>query len=293
MQTLSLIHTEPRSHSLFRNPLPPLPPLVALRRLGTLLAVAFLAGCATSGGQKVEAQNPQDPWEPFNRTMYQFNQDFDQAVLKPAAQGYRNLAPGPVRQGVGNFFDNLYDITVLVNDCLQLKGERATNTAGRLIFNTTFGLLGVIDIATPAGLPAHEEDFGQTLGYWGVESGPYLVLPFFGPSSARDGIGLIGDVYTDPVRYVEDDWAKWSLIALRTVDRRATLLRAGRVVEEAALDPYSFVRDSYLQRRRYLIHDGAPPTPEFDELDRLDALDAEFDKQNPPPDRAPAGAPDR
>ena len=232
------------------------------------LLAALVTGCASTPDAP-----PGDPLESFNRSVYEFNDAADRAILKPTAEGYREVTPKPVRRGVRNFFDNLDDVTVLVNEVLQLKPERAAGTFSRLVWNSTLGLAGLIDVATPMDLPKHEEDFGQTLGYWGVDSGPYLVLPFLGPSTVRDGTGLLVDYRTDPVRYVDDETTRWSLRGLRVLDRRAELLRAGRLLDEAALDPYSFLRDSYLQRRNYLIHDGNPPLEDLDALDPLEQLE--------------------
>lgn len=229
-----------------------------------------MTGCASTPDAP-----PGDPLESFNRSVYEFNDAADRAILKPTAEGYQKVTPKPVRRGVRNFFDHLDDVTVLVNEMLQLKPERAAGTFSRLVWNSTLGLAGLIDVASSMDLPKHEEDFGQTLGYWGVDSGPYLVLPFLGPSTVRDGTGLLVDYRTDPVRYVDDETTRWSLRGLRVLDRRAELLRAGRVLDEAALDPYSFLRDSYLQRRNYLIHDGNPPLEDLDALDPLEQLEDE------------------
>ena len=251
-----------------------------------LLFAVLAAGCASTAGPPPEAEEataaedtevPGDPLEEFNRSIYRFNDAADRALMKPLAQGYQKVTPRLVRKGVSNFFDNLGDVTVLVNDLLQLKPHRAAVTFSRLGWNSTVGLAGLVDVATPMGLTKHDEDFGQTLGYWGVDSGPYLVLPFLGPSTVRDGSGLFVDYHTDPVRHIDDETARWSAVALRTIDRRARLLRAGRVLDEAALDPYSFLRDSYLQRRQYLIHDGNPPVEDIDDLDPLE----QFERQQP------------
>lgn len=241
-----------------------------------LLLTALATGCASTAGPppgETDAVTPGDPLERFNRSVYRFNDAADRALMKPLAEGYQKVTPRPVRKGVGNFFSNLDDVTVLVNDILQFKPERAATTFSRLVWNSTVGLAGLIDVATPMDLPKHQEDFGQTLGYWGVDPGPYLVLPFLGPSTVRDGSGLVVDYYTDPVYYIEDDTARWSAVALRTVDRRAGLLRAGQILDDAALDPYAFLRDSYLQRRQHLIHDGNPPLEDMDTLDPLEQFE--------------------
>ena len=216
---------------------------------------AALGGCATIP----TPTNPQDPLEPINRAVYTFNDHLDNLFLKPAAEAYRGVFPPIVRTGVGNFFSNLNDVTVAVNDLLQGKVTHAASDVGRVAINSTVGLLGVIDVATKAGLPRHDEDFGQTMGYWGMEPGPYLMLPLFGPSDFRDGLARIVDYQTDPVTYVDPSHDRNILWGVRVVNRRAQLLGASRILEAAALDPYEFVRDAYLQQRRNLVYDGNPP----------------------------------
>lgn len=223
-----------------------------------ILIATLVSGCATTG-------DPQDPLEGFNRGVYKFNDALDKAVIKPVAQGYDAVVPQPVQNGVANFFSNLNDVVVVLNDFLQLKIAQGTGDAGRLLINSTIGILGFIDVGSGIGLPKHEEDFGQTLGYWGLAPGAYVVLPFFGPSTARDTAGLVVDIVTDPVFYVEDDTIRGSLYAIRTISRRDQLLQAEKVLDAAALDPYQFVREAYLQRRRSLVHDGNPPKEDFDE----------------------------
>ncbi|SCZ50586.1 MlaA family lipoprotein [Thiohalomonas denitrificans] len=222
----------------------------------------LLAGAA--GAQEAWPEEPNDPLEGFNRAVYRFNDAFDQALLKPVAQTYQDVLPRPVNRGISNFFGNLDDVVTLVNNLLQFKFKQAVSDAGRITFNTTVGLGGLIDVATPMDFLKHNEDFGQTLGYWGVGSGPYLVLPFLGPSTLRDGFGRIPDGYAYPAYHLGDDTTRWSLIGLEAVDTRAGLLRASRVLDQAALDPYGFMRDSYLQRRQSLIHDGSPPMTDSD-----------------------------
>lgn len=238
------------------------------RMAGTVLlgVVAALGGCATVEPSR---QSDRDPWQGVNRVIYDFNDAVDRAITKPLAQGYRAVTPLPVDMGITNFFNNLADVRSAVNNLLQLKPGRAASDVGRVLVNSTIGVAGLFDVASSWNLPRYNEDFGQTLGYWGVASGPYMVLPLFGPSSVRDTVGLVGDWYADPLTYSNDGSVAWGLKALRLVDRRADLLAASRVLEQAALDPYAFVRDAYLQRRLSDIHDGNPPQP-ADEADADD-----------------------
>lgn len=217
-------------------------------------AAIGLAGCATGPDA-----DPHDPLEPYNRATDSFNQLLDRALLKPLAQGYNAVTPAPVNKGVTNFFNNLSDIRSAINNLLQFKIGRAFSDVGRVAINSTVGILGLMDVASNMDMPRYNEDFGQTLGVWGMGSGPYIVLPLFGPSSGRDGVGLVVDWFADPVNYIEDDTVRWSLNGLDIIDTRADLLNASRVVDQAALDPYAFVRDAYLQRRENLVHDGNPP----------------------------------
>ena len=222
-------------------------------------ALAFLAGgCATNG-------DPRDPLEPMNRAIYHFNDGVDHLLIKPAAELYTGrMIPEFVRTGLRNFFSNINDVIVAVNDLLQGKFEDASNDVGRIVINSTAGILGFRDVAADAGLPKRQEDFGQTLGVWGFGDGPYIVLPILGPSSVRDTVGWVGDIYTWPITYVEPHSTRNTLVAIRFVGIRADLLAASTVLEAAALDPYTFVRDAYLQRRRNLVYDGRPPPDEQD-----------------------------
>ncbi|WIM06967.1 MAG: VacJ family lipoprotein [Candidatus Nitricoxidivorans perseverans] len=222
------------------------------RIIVTLAAAMLLGGCATSGNQK-------DPIEGFNRAMFAFNEGLDTAIIKPVSKGYDAALPSPVKTGVTNFFGNIADVFIAVNNLLQGKPAEAASDAGRFLINSTVGILGLIDVATEAGLEKHEEDFGQTFGRWGADPGAYVVVPFFGPRNVRDTAGLVLDVMADPVADVGHIPTRNTLLALRIVSDRATLLPADKVIEEAALDKYSYVRDGYLQRRRSLIHDGNPP----------------------------------
>lgn len=217
-----------------------------------LLALS-LAGCAVNG-------DPRDPLEPMNRAIHIFNEGFDRALLKPVAQAYDTLMPGFAQTGVRNFFSNLDDVTVLANDILQFKMEQGSRDFMRLAINSSFGLFGLLDIAAEMGLQKHNEDFGQTLGRWGVGAGPYLVLPFLGPNDFRDTAGFLVDTgYGDLVRNHDDVSARNPALVLRVVSRRADLLDAKRAIDAAALDEYEFSRDLYLERRKSLVYDGKPP----------------------------------
>jgi phospholipid-binding lipoprotein MlaA len=211
-------------------------------------AAVLLSGCAT-------ATNPKDPFEKFNRAMFSFNDAVDRTALKPTATVYRNYTPDFVQTGVGNFFGNLSDLWSSVNNFAQLKGQDGLNDFTRFAVNSTLGLAGVLDIATPAGLRKHNEDLGQTLGYWGVPSGPYLMLPILGASTVRDTIALPGDFWGDPWDHVNDIPWRNSGILLRAVDQRASVLDASNLLEDAALDRYEFIRDGYLQRRNSKVLD--------------------------------------
>lgn len=243
-----------------------------LRRclLAVPLAITLLGlgACATTrspdanpaGVDVSEPDEARDPFEGFNRAMYTFNTKLDTYVLKPVAKGYRAVVPTPARQGVSNFFANLREPMVMVNDALQGKFSHAASDLGRFLTNSTLGVLGLFDVASRMGLEKRNEDFGQTLAVWGVAEGPYLVLPFLGPSGIRDGVGLVGDFYAYPPTYMEETSTAWKLFVLGTVDTRVRYLDTGDILYQAAGDdPYIFVREAYRQRRRNLIHDGAPP----------------------------------
>jgi len=232
-----------------------------LRPLSLALALG-LGGCATSS----EFPDPRDPLEGFNRAMYSFNEKVDQHIAKPLAEGYREIAPEPLDRGISNFFGNLEDVGSAVNNLLQFKLQRTVSDVGRVLVNSTIGLAGLLDVASGMDMPKYGEDFGQTLGYWGVGDGPYLVLPLLGPSCGRDLAGLAGDWFTDPMNQVSPDGWQYGGKGLRAIDKRADLLGASNVLQEAALDPYEFLKDAYLQKRRHDIYDGNPP-PEEDFLD--------------------------
>jgi phospholipid-binding lipoprotein MlaA len=225
-----------------------------------LACFALLGGCASTG-------NPRDPLEPLNRGIYHFNDGVDTVLLKPVAEVYRGVLPQFVRTGVHNFFSNINDVIVALNNLLQGKFLNAVSDVGRIAVNTTAGLFGVLDVATELGLEKHNEDFGQTLGYWGIGDGPYLVLPILGPSNLRDTLGLIVDFKTDPITYVQRSSDRNILWGLRMINRRAELLETSKILETAALDPYEFLRDAYLQRRRSLVYDGSPPPDRDEDVD--------------------------
>ncbi len=225
-----------------------------------------LAGCAANAPK-------QDPWMGFNREMHKFNHDVDLALLKPASQVYNAVVPAPVNRGISNFFSNLGEIPVIANNLLQLKFTQTIQDSGRFLVNSTIGLLGFLDPATDMGLVKHHEDFGQTLGVWGVPSGPYLVLPLLGPSSLRDFPGqLVDKLLLDPRAYAAPgDPERWTRISqgVQLLDTRADLLQAEKVLDTAATDPYNFLRDAYLQKRQVLVQDGkdsSTPAIRDDEL---------------------------
>ncbi|KAA6186012.1 VacJ family lipoprotein [Thiohalocapsa marina] len=232
------------------------------RLVGILSLALIVTGCSTV---PKEYRDPRDPWQAYNRAMFKFNTDFDNAFIKPAAKGYRAITPEPVDRSITNFFSNLSDLTSAVNNVLQFKLSRAGSDLGRFAVNTTAGVLGLFDVASNLGLSSYKEDFGQTLGYWGFGSGPFFVIPVLGPSSVRDTFGLAGDVALDPLFSISEDKVYWGLVSLRLVDHRADLLDAEEILDEAALDRYAFVRDAFLQRREYLVHDGNPPSAADDE----------------------------
>ncbi len=211
-----------------------------------------LSGCATT------ANNPKDPFEGFNRVMFSVHEGID-VVVKPVAEGYDKVAPDPVKAGIGNFFGNIADIWIAVNNFLQGKPADGFSDIGRVLVNSTVGIVGLIDVASEIGLEKHAEDFGQTLGTWGVESGPYLFWPVIGPRNVRDTFGFVVDASVDPVGHLEDVSARNTLMGIRFIDLRASLLPADKVVEQAAFDKYNYIRNAYFQNRRSVIHDGNPP----------------------------------
>jgi phospholipid-binding lipoprotein MlaA len=227
-------------------------------RLYPIFFAFFLAGCAS-------AHNPADPLEPLNRSMYKFNDKVDKAVLKPVAQGYSAVMPSLGKTMVSNFFSNLEDVSVTLNDLLQLKLEQAASDGMRFIVNSTIGVFGLIDVASMGPLKKNYEDFGQTLGKWGIGSGAYLVLPILGPSSLRDGIGRFVDTASNPTQQLDDMQTRNQLYIGQGISRRAELLDREKVLDDAMLDPYEFIRDAYLQRRLYQVYDGNPPPTAYED----------------------------
>jgi phospholipid-binding lipoprotein MlaA len=222
-----------------------------------IAAVSLLGACASI--PKESERDPRDPFERINRSIYEFNDKVDRAVLKPTARAYRAVVPQFVRASIANAFSNVRDVRNVLNNTLQGKFTAAYTDFGRVAINSTLGILGLFDIASEAGIEKHDEDFGQTLGWWGVRDGPFVMLPFFGPSSVRDTVGWGVDVVSDPTSYIEPSGARYGVAGGRVVSRRADLLDASSVLDAAALDPYVFIRDGYLQRRRNLVYDGNPP----------------------------------
>lgn len=231
----------------------------------TSLAISIaLGGCASTGS------NPNDEWQGWNEGAQSFNDTVDKAVLKPLAKGYDAITPEPIDEGVTNFFSNLNDIGVTVNDVLQLKFLQGGMDLSRFVINSTAGVAGFFDVAKLVDLPKHNEDFGQTLGFWGVPAGPYLVLPFAGPSSPRDFVGILGDALLNPLTYVSGfggvaaNAATAGARLVDVTDTRAGLMTTEKVIDEGSVNRYDFIKNAYEQRREYLIHDGNPPSNDVD-----------------------------
>lgn len=230
---------------------------LTLRGCIAFAVLVLASGCATLPPNA--GQDPRDPWEKYNRNMFAFNDGFDEAITKPLAELYVKL-PEDIRTCLSNAFSNLRGPSTAINNFLQSKPVEALSDVGRFAVNTTVGIVGCFDVATGWGMEAHREDFGQTLGVWGFEPGPYLVMPIFGPSSVRDAIGIYGvEPFLDLNFYIDYPGIEYTVLGLRVVNERAELLPADRMVREAALDRYSFIRDGFLQRRRSLVYDGNPP----------------------------------
>jgi len=224
----------------------------SLRPFLVLIFVSLLTACATTG-----SGDPRDPMEGFNRGVYEFNEALDGAVFDPISKVYKAITPEFVDSGISNAFSNLDDISVIVNDILQFKFAQAFSDLARFVFNSTLGLLGFFDVSTEMGLAKHNEDFGQTLATWGMGSGPYLMVPFFGPSTLRDATGFVVDTgLLNPVFYIDDELIRAGLLTLNYVDFKADLTSASNLLEEAALDKYEFIKNAYFDRRENLINDG-------------------------------------
>jgi phospholipid-binding lipoprotein MlaA len=223
-----------------------------MKLLTTLCACVAMGGCASlPSGQP----DPRDPWERFNRASFKLNDGLDRAILRPTARAYVKVTPRLIRTGISNFFSNLETVTTLVNNSLQGKGRAAGQDAARLVLNSTLGLGGLFDPATAAGIEKNDEDFGQTLGAWGVRSGPYLMVPLLGPSTVRDTLARVPDRFTDPSHYLEDDSTRYTITAVEIIDLRVGLLPLDKQLAES-FDRYAFVRNAWLQRREYKVSDG-------------------------------------
>ncbi|MGR8981364.1 MAG: MlaA family lipoprotein [Gammaproteobacteria bacterium] len=246
-----------------------------IARIAVLLLGGILAGCATTDTQVADKR---DPYENWNRGVQEFNDKLDDYVMKPVANGYQWVMPSFADRGVTNFFSNINDIGVTINDLLQAKFAQGGKDGARFLVNTVAGVAGFVDVAEMIDLRKHNEDFDQTLGVWGLPPGPYLVLPFLGPSSPRGIGGLIGDAAMNPISYIDSGIITGGLFAVNAVDLRADNLSTEKVATEAALDRYVFFKNAYLQQREYLIHDGK--IPEDEEHERFD-IEQEFDKLGP------------
>ncbi len=226
-----------------------------------LLILIFINGCAS-----INSDVPEDPFESINRPIYTFNRALDKAILKPVATGYQTITPQPLQTGVNNFFENLDDLVTAFNALLQGKVTQSVSDTTRFLVNSTVGIGGLFDVGSSMGLDKHDEDLGQTLGYWGFDSGAYVMLPFFGPTTIRDGFGEIGDYPLNPFRYTDHIPTKNTVSGLNLIDKRAGILEFDAQLEEA-IDEYAFIRDAYLQNRQYRVYDGNPPEDEEDWLD--------------------------
>ncbi|HEY3809525.1 MAG TPA: VacJ family lipoprotein [Steroidobacteraceae bacterium] len=256
----------------------------------TLLVVALLAAAGCASLPPGAKPDPRDQFERTNRAIYKFNVAVDHAVLRPTARAYVKVVPQGARNSITNFMTNLTYTTTILNDFLQGQWRNGASDTARLVMNTLFGLGGLFDVATPSGLDRHDADFGQTLGRWGVHSGPYVMLPFLGPSTVRDSFGLLADEYTTPRAYITDPWIRWPLFTVDLVDHRAHLLDLDKYIDQS-FDPYAFVRNTWLQRREYQIHPDKAESPE-------ELLQGQGDEDLPPsdapdnnaaPDKGPAG----
>ena len=228
-----------------------------------LLAAALVTGCASN--QTIDGEVNPDPYEDTNRSFYKFNDALDRHIMTPVAKNYVKVTPEPVRDGVTNFFDNLEYLNVILHSFLQGKLGQGISDVTRFVVNSTVGIGGLLDVATPMGLKENDEDLGQTLAVWGVDQGVYLYIPFLGPYTARNSPDVAGSYFTNPFTYISSIFLL-PVTALNLINDRANLLEASEFVEEASIDPYSFTREAYLQQRRYLIHDGNPPSEGYDDI---------------------------
>jgi phospholipid-binding lipoprotein MlaA len=264
----------------------------------TLLAAACLTvfGCASLPPNS--KRDPRDPWERMNRTTFKVNMAIDHAVARPVAHGYQKVVPGPVRTSVSNFMDNLFYPITMVNDLLQAKFKGFGQDTGRFLLNTTVGIGGLFDPATKVGLEKHEEDLGQTFGVWGIKPGPYFVIPILGPSDVRDGVGKIGDGFLSPLSYVNNNYIRYGVYGVYIVDTRYRLIPQERLLDES-YDPYTFLRNAYLERRQYQVTDGKlseedRKKQEQEQLEEEKRILEESggDDTNPPPQTPPNTPPE-
>jgi phospholipid-binding lipoprotein MlaA len=251
-----------------------------MKKLFLVVAGMMLAGCASLPNEKAD---PRDPWERFNRASFKVNDALDRAILRPTARAYVKVTPRVLRTGVSNFFDNLETVTTLVNDALQGKMAAAGHDTARFLLNSTLGLGGLLDPATAAGIDKNDEDFGQTLGKWGVKSGPYLMVPLFGPSTVRDLPARGVDTFTDPSHYLEDDSTRYTIDAVGIIDLRAGLLDLDDELNQS-FDRYAFVRNAWLQRRDYKVEDGNVEDESLDEDAMMNEVPAPAPKDEKPPE---------
>ncbi len=250
---------------------------VSLQAALLCLMASVIGACASSG--KTDSRDPLEGW---NRGVQSFNDNLDDYVMKPVAKGYQWVTPSFVDKGITNFFNNVDDISVIANDLLQAKFVQGGQDTGRFLLNTAAGMGGLFDVANKVNLPKHNEDLDQTLGVWGVPTGPYLVLPFMGPSSPRGAVGLGGNVVANPINWINPVAIPWGTGVLFAVDTRADLLSATKIADEASVDRYEFIRNAYFQQRNYLVYDGNPPVEDEWEKEmelELEGLDKELNQE--------------
>ncbi|MCL1886890.1 MAG: VacJ family lipoprotein [Betaproteobacteria bacterium] len=242
-----------------------------IKLFATLLITIQITGCANS---------PNDPLEGYNRQVFYFNEALDTVVIKPAAHTYHDLVPDVIQTMVSNFFGNIADVWIAFNNFLQGRGDEGFSDVSRIIINTFAGIGGLIDVASDAGLPKHNQDLGQTFGVWGAPPGPYFVIPVLGPSTIRDTIAAPADYwYGDPITYISNDSVAWGAVILRGISTRAKLIDASSVIDDAAIDRYEFIRDAFLQRRHHLIHDRERREEQWETVDTDNTSQKEKDRQ--------------